>query len=319
MHILILGYSQIVRRRVIPALGGLKDFSRVDIAFWGPDAPAERPVTPNGRLFEDFAPALAQSEAELVYVSTVNSAHAEWVRKALESGRHVCVDKPAFLSLKDAEAAADLASRKGLCLAEATVYASHPQIAAVQGLFAPPNAGPLRLTVLFSVPPFPPENFRYEKKLGGGALYDMGPYAASVSRLILADRPDEVLCRINSRRGGDGVETSFSVLASYSGGRSFAGHFGFDTEYKNYLNVLGPDRSVEMNRVFTTPADLPNEIKVREKNEGRVVKIPAADSFALFLDRLREEIKAKTQGRWIELMLKDADLLDSLRRAALRE
>ena len=54
-----------------------------------------------------------------------------------------------------------------------------------------------------------PDNFRYRRALGGGALWDLGPYAAAVGRVFLDDEPASVACRVLARGGPDGVETAF--------------------------------------------------------------------------------------------------------------
>jgi predicted dehydrogenase len=54
-------------------------------------------------VYEDYAEALRRSPAEVVYISLHNSAHYGWATKSLESGRHVNVDKPAFLTLRETE------------------------------------------------------------------------------------------------------------------------------------------------------------------------------------------------------------------------
>ena len=62
------------------------------------------------------------------------------------------VDKPAFLSLAAAEQLLELADKQGRCLAEATVFGYHPQIAAMQAAFAEADDAPIRLSVLQSFP-----------------------------------------------------------------------------------------------------------------------------------------------------------------------
>src|SRR5205085_2558452 len=141
----------------------------------------------HGVAYHDYASALDRSDATLVYVSLVNSEHERWATAALQSGRHVVVDKPAFLGRAATEGAVELAQRQGVCLAEATVYAYHPQVASVKELFAQANSAPTRLTAEFCFPDLDPTNFRYRRALGGGALWDVGPYAVSVGRTFFGD------------------------------------------------------------------------------------------------------------------------------------
>jgi predicted dehydrogenase len=264
-------------------------------------------------VFDDYDRALAEGSAELVYISTVNADHGKWVEAALKRGRHVIVDKPAFTSLEEAQRLVELAQRSGLCLAEAVVYTHHPQVAMARELFAQAEISPTRLTAVFSFPPLDAGNFRYKKGLGGGALNDLGPYAVSVGRFFFGEPPREILARIHGHSGE--VESSFSLLATYPGGRCVAGHFGFDTEYCNRLQLLGPGASVELDRVFTPPTDEPLDLTVRRSNKVEKRTAPAGDTFASFLLEVTEAIEGGRADGFARTLLADAEVLDRLRKA----
>ena len=85
MRVLILGNSGIARKRVLPALAAMPEIDAVEVASLRSGDSADID-------YSDYELALAQSKAGLVYVSLVNSDHAHWTERALESGRHVIVD-----------------------------------------------------------------------------------------------------------------------------------------------------------------------------------------------------------------------------------
>lgn len=316
MHILFIGYSRIVQKRVLPALVHVSSIKRIDIASRSSTSNIFLPDSCEGEVFDNYDIALSESRADIVYISTVNSEHARWAEKALNRGFHVIVDKPAFTSFETATRLVKLAQGSNLCLAEATVYAFHPQIQLAKDIFSKANSKPSRLTALLSFPPLNPEDFRYRKDLGGGALWDTGPYAVSVGRLFFESEPEEVFCKILSRGGKDDVDISFSVLATYPDGKSMVGHFGFTTEYINQLNLLGPDVSMTMDRIFTTTPELENEIRVRQRNETLTVKAPKADSFSIFIQRIIDAVQTGKHKELSDNLLLDASVLHRLRLAA---
>jgi predicted dehydrogenase len=250
----------------------------------------------------------------VVYVSTVNADHARWAEAALVSGRHVIVDKPAVTRVEDARRLVEAARSAKRCLAEAVVWAHHPQMAVALEAFARAKSAPTRATAVFSFPPLDPTNFRYRKDEGGGAINDLGPYTVSVGRVLFGEAPTEIVARVHSRASE--VETSFSVLAAYSGGRCVAGHFGFDTEYSNRLQILGPNASVDLDRVFTPPTDAPLDVMVRVSNKVEKVTAAAGDPFALFLEDVIRGIESDHADTFATRLLADAEALDRLRRAA---
>jgi len=315
MRVLIIGYSAIVRKRVIPALRKLQDIEEIDIATRSKANTAAQEL-PTAKVFTDYQKACRASSAELVYVSLVNSEHVRWAEEALRTGRHVIVDKPAFTKLADAQRLADFATKKNLCLAEATVYAWHLQIEKTLQLFHSKATSPTRITTTFCFPPLPENNFRYQKHLGGGALFDLGPYAISPGRIFFHTEPEEIFCRICTRHPQTGVDTAFSILAIYPGGRSLVGHFDFNTEYRNYLNVLGHGMSVDIDRVFTTPSDMDNTLVMRTHNTVQPITVPAADAFALFFTDVSTAIQKKSFTHFTETLVSDARVLHKMRAAA---
>src|SRR5262249_52496737 len=190
VHLLVLGYGSIVSRRVLPAALSLDTISRISVASRRP-----RPQAADDGVawFQSYDEALRSSGADAVYVSGVNTSHAEWVFRSLESGLHVMVDKPAFLDLATAERAVTMATRESRVLAEATVFAFHPQMRALQSELDS-EGRPLRVSATLTMPPFAPENFRYRADCGGGSLYDLGPYVAGANRLLFGTSPATVDC-----------------------------------------------------------------------------------------------------------------------------
>lgn len=317
MQVLILSYSQIARRRIIPAMQAIGDIGSIDLASRRAKTSISLPKDLRGNVYDNYHQALSKSKAGLVYISSVNSLHRELAQAALNKGFHVIVDKPAFASLKEAEELVNLARKSNLCLAEATVYAYHPQIRIAKDIFLANKTKPQRLVASFSFPPLARDNFRYSRSLGGGAFYDLGPYAVSPGRLFFGEKPKEIHCTVNNRDGKDNLEISFSLLATYSKGRSMVGHFGFDTEYRNSISLLGKDSFVEIERIFTIPVEMENEFKIVEKNQERTLRIPKADCFELFLRDVLISIKKKDYQHFYDDLISDAAVLEQLRKAAM--
>ena len=185
MRVLLLGLSNIGQRRVVPALRSL-GVEAVDVAT-RKAADGQHVDWPHGRVYGDYQTAVAQSEAPVVYVSLVNSDHSRWTEAALRAGRHVIVDKPAFLVLAESERLLELADRHGVCLAEATVFSYHPQIQLVRDQFTPAVMSRAGL----SVTSFPPMNRTISaiRAAWGRGVWDVGPYAVSVGRCCSARSP----------------------------------------------------------------------------------------------------------------------------------
>lgn len=313
-RVLILGYSSIVQRRVIPAMLSL-DWP-FDIASAHSHGKAASDGLSAGRLYSSYEEALEENRADLVYISLVNSLHAAWIDRALRCGYHVIVDKPAFVSQIDAQRICQLALERERLLSEALVFSFHPQFKLIQSLFRDRGQHPTTICTVFSFPPLPSSNFRMHRDLGGGALLDLGPYALAVGVELFHENPIEIVCRITNYPEEYDVETAFSLLMQFSGGRSVVGHFGFSSEYENSVLVLSRCVSVHLNRLFTIPADLGNEITVRANNEVSTATAPVADCFVAFLEHIsRAMMEGKAREETLRTLSRSL-LLAQLVRAA---
>ena len=299
MRLLLLGHSDIARRRVLPALAAC-GITAVDVASRSGSPPFARPATMAGLDYRSYEEAVRESAASLAWISTTNDLHAGLAAMALDAGRHVVLDKPATVTLAEAEALARLAGARGKLLAEATVYAFHPQIDAVRRFFAEAGTAPTQLVAAFSFPPLPASNFRRQAALGGGTELDLGPYAMSAGRIFFHAAPELVLAR------GLAGDTGFSLVASYPGGRTLTGHFGATTGYVNRLQVLGPRATATIDRAFTTAPDSPCRIAATLDNAPADFTVAGSDSFAAFWRAVCNAIESGDTGRFCEALLADA-------------
>ena len=293
MNVVVLGHSRIVRKRVLPALATLTARGVIGTTYVASRRAGDGVAFSGDAAYEE---ALLRVAPGLAYVSLPNALHGPWVANALGQGFHVVVDKPAFVSLTEAQRMVGLARSRHLVLAEATVWAFHPVRASIVAAFTEAGTAPTRVTAAFSFPPLAVDDFRYQHDLGGGSLFDVGPYAVSAGRVLFEDVPESVDCRVHTWTGSrPAVDTSFSLMARYPGARALVGHFGFTTEYRNQLSAFGPGAAVEVEQIFSSPPTLVNEVRIRMGDQPMTRPVRAADSFELFLeDVVRATVSSAT-------------------------
>ena len=304
--IMFLGYSNLVKGRILPILKKA-GFTEVSIAKYEGQPWDEEykksglPVT----CYDNYEEGLANFKGDVVYVSTVNSTHVLYGKKSLQAGFNTIIDKPATFTYEEAKELMELAKSKGLFVGESTVYLEHPQLTTIKQIFANNDDAPKMLTVHFTMPPFKPENFRYQKSLGGGAIMDTAPYAVSVARYFLGGEPEQVFSIVNERQN-DGLDIEYSLLMQYSDGKSMIGHFGFNTEYINQVFLMGNRTNVTVNRIFTIPDNMENELVVNHMNECSKVTAPSGNNFELYFKKALQFIQTKNYNETYQSMLSDA-------------
>jgi predicted dehydrogenase len=295
----------LAKKQLISAAESSGCFKRIEIA-------SRRTVDSDtfDAIYSSYNNGLEQSKADLVYVSLVNSEHYTWVKQSLMSGRHTIVDKPAFLNQSEALELCTLAASKDLLLAEATVWTQHPQIDRMLSLFRNSESAVSKAVALFSMPPFSADNFRWQKDLGGGALYDLGPYFASTGRVLFGGSARNVKATILSH--DNEVPLSFSAQATWPCGGSLVGHFGFDTEYINRLEALNAKMHVSLNRAFTTPQDLENTLHISRGSIASSEVCDAGNSFTIFFKKISTDINNDLIQHWHQNLLDDSRTLAQL-------
>jgi len=304
--ILFLGYSNLLKARILPIVESL-DIQSVSIAKYNEqqwDDELKKYTFPI-QLYDNYEDAINRFQGNIVYITTVNSAHYKYALLCLEKGFNVIIDKPATLRLKEAANLVNLAKQKNVLLCEATVYLMHPQFKLIDGVFAKNNDSPKLITAHFSMPPFKNGNFRYKKALGGGAFFDTSPYAVSLGRYFFKNPPEHVKCVVNERTE-DGLDIEYSLMMTYGNGKSLIGHFGFNTEYINQIMIIGTFTNVSLNRVFTIPELQENVIYITHNNTASEERSASGNNFQLFLRKCLNSLDTGNYKGFYDDFLLDA-------------
>jgi predicted dehydrogenase len=115
---------------------------------WIVDADPERLRTaqarfPGANCSTDVGQALDDRRVQAMVIATPTSTHAALTRSALESGRHVFVEKPLTTESTSARALSDLAARSGLVLVVGHVFVHNPAVQWVKQRLATGELGRL--------------------------------------------------------------------------------------------------------------------------------------------------------------------------------
>ena len=306
MKVLILGYSDLCRRKIIPLLN--KKFNK--IKFCVCSKTQKRKSVEAYEWYRSYKVALEKSKADLVYISLINSQHYYWAKKFLEKKYHVIIDKPATLNIKQAKDLVKLARRKKRLLSEAVVFNYHHQInKAIKEINSLKNL--THVHARFVIPKFPKKNFHNFKKYGGGCLLDMSPYAAAVFRIFISKNIKKVTFLSSFKENQNGVNENFDVKIVV-GKKSFSGYFSHNGEYENTLTLFTKRKNVTINRVFSPPNDIDLTLQVNEGNISKEKKLKRDDTFFNYFKKIITLLKAKKFGNSHQDLLKDSFFREKL-------
>jgi predicted dehydrogenase len=131
-----------------------------------------------GRAVADFKQAVADPQADAVIVATINSALAGVAAAAIRAGKHVIVEKPAGISVKQIDELISLAEKHGVCVRVGFNHRYHPAFIKAREIFASGVMGELmfiRARYGHGGRVGYDKEWRADPKLsGGGELIDQG-------------------------------------------------------------------------------------------------------------------------------------------------
>ncbi len=194
------------------------------------------------RAAAGYAAVLRDPEVEAVYVPLVNSMHREWALAAAAAGKHCLCEKPLAMSAADAREIRDAYRAVGRRCVEAFMWRHHPQVPRARELFAPGNLGdPRRVHATFSFPLDRPDDYRWVRSLGGGALLDLGGYCVNAARYFFRREPVAASARAVVRPGEEGVDESVAAWLDFGDGRLATFSVSFASGFAQGMEIVGTE------------------------------------------------------------------------------
>lgn len=139
------------------------------------------------RSYEGYDELYDDPEVDAVYISSTHPFHAEHALACIAAGKHVLVEKPLTLTVKDTEAVLAAARARGVLAMEAMWTRCQPMILDIADRVRRGEIGAVRsFAAAFTVPFGYDESHRiFDLANGGGALLDLGIYPITLAHLLL--------------------------------------------------------------------------------------------------------------------------------------
>ena len=126
---------------------------------------------------------------DAIYISTLNNTHFELISKCAKSKKHILCEKPMSINYNEALEAKKIIKENEVNFFEAIAYYSHPLKDEIKKIIFEKEIGDL-LSIESSFgfkSKFRPSSRLYDRKLGGGAILDIGCYPMSFLMLFSED------------------------------------------------------------------------------------------------------------------------------------
>lgn len=241
--------------------------------------------------YDDLDSLIQDKHIDAIYCPMANEEHAEWALKAIAAGKHVLIEKPMTTSLAQIDAIEVSANKAGVQVMEGFMYRFHPQQAKVAELIESGLIGDvLSCRASFSFLMAPSRMYRITRSManGGGAMWDIGPYAIHALRWCFAQNgepaePKHVVAygKLNEH-GADVVASGVLDFGYDAQGRARYGHFdvSFERGRKAEYEIIGDKGWIKCHNMWAYPTDEP-VISWEAGGKTDTIVLPKANHFNL--------------------------------------
>ena len=232
-----------------------------------------------GQVIIGYANLVTSDVIDAVYIPLPPALHYMWAKKALEAGKHVFVEKPSTINLTDTDELIQIANDKSLVLHENYMFIFHNQLNDLNDVIKSGEIGDIRLhRISFGFPLRQLNDFRYNKKLGGGALLDAGGYCIKYARYLLGDTAKVAFAQTNGIEGFE-VDMYGSATIINEKGDVAQIAFGMDNDYRCDIEIWGSKGTITSNRILTAPVGFTPFYTIKKNQHMEIRKLSEDDAF----------------------------------------
>lgn len=147
------------------------------------------------KVYDHYEEIFTDPEVDVVYLTTPHNTHYGFMKKALENGKHLLVEKSITLNSDELEEMIAIAEEKNLIVAEAMTIWHMPLYKKLWEIVESGKIGKVQMiTMNFgSYKEYNMNNRFFNRNLAGGAMLDIGVYALSIVRSFMSSMPDQIV------------------------------------------------------------------------------------------------------------------------------
>lgn len=231
------------------------------------------------KVYGSYEELLNDPEIEAIYNPLPNHLHVPWSIKAVQAGKHVLVEKPMATGVGELQQLLRVAqAHPRLKVMEAFMYRQHPQWQMARELAHSDKIG--RVCTMHSCFSFfnqDAQNVRNKPDTGGGTLYDVGCYSASMSRFIFGTEPKRVCMHMD-------IDPAFNIDRMISGILDFGNQtatFTCSMQLVRHqsVTIFGTEGKIDVELPLNPPLDQPARIFLQRNGATEEISLEVCNQF----------------------------------------
>ena len=243
--------------------------------------------------FDGFDQVVNHKKVDAIYIPLANEEHTEVALKAIRAGKHVLIEKPMAIKTREVEELIREASKNNIKIMEGFMYAFHPQFDRIINTIKSNNLGDINYAhSMFSFPIKPARFYRINRSIenGGGALWDIGPYAIHTIRQCFKENPKRVqaIAKLNEH----GADISTSGLIDFGNDKRATFDISFECTRRSEFEAFGTIGRVKCPIVWQAEDKQAKIIINTESSNLTEEVVPAANHFVLEINHFNKIISS---------------------------
>lgn len=201
--------------------------------------------------YEDL---MSDPDIDAIHIATPHPQHTDIALAAIAAGKAILVEKAFTATVEDTRRIIDAARDAGVFAMEAMWTRFNPGMVRIRELLESGAIGELRGVHgdLTAYRPFDPTDRLFDPALGGGAVLDLGVYVLSFAQHLLGT---PTTTHAVGALYETGVESDFSVVLGFEGGRSASLSGSFTAHGPGRMMLVGTEGWIDVHpRFHRTPS-----------------------------------------------------------------
>ena len=225
------------------------------------------------KFYDSYTDLIDSKEIDAVYISTLNNTHKDLVLQCISKNKKILCEKPLGINFKEVEELKEKIDIKSNNFFEGIAYRSHPQTLILFELLKEKEFGKIKKIESnfgFKVKKIKKDSRLFNKRLGGGAVLDLGCYPISFFNLF-SQKNDIRILNSNLVMGETNVDISGEIILKINEDIEAKGKISLVNNLDNFCKIFCENGTITLTNPWLPPQKTYIEIESKSRYYKKIL------------------------------------------------
>ena len=233
------------------------------------------------KIYKSYNELIENKKIQNIYIATTNNLHKDLIIYSARNKKNIICEKPACMNVYDFNECLNKIKQNNVFFMEGLMYLHHPQISKTIQIIKDGTIGKiLRIEAsfgykigkkffFFELKKIDKRSRLFNKKLGGGAIYDLGcyPLSAAILFLNIQNKNNNIISYKFYRNDGFyGVDENADCQLTFQDGETAKLSVSIRRNLSNYIEIFGSKGKIKILTPWITSKESKIELITKKKN-----------------------------------------------------